>query len=132
MHPPTHPTLFAGAQVRCAHVTLGGEVPAGLHGGGLLGITYQRATTAGVELSGEESSPVMQFYSWSGMHKVCGGSKEWGHSRRCWRQGGVGTQQPVLALSRLHAYHAASTSTKCGPGLCVQAPRSSCCSSREW
>jgi hypothetical protein len=44
----------------------------------LLGITYQRATTAGVELSGEESSPVMQFYSWSGMHKVCG----WGNLAR--------------------------------------------------
>lgn len=52
-------------------VSLSGDVPVGLHGGPLLAVALKRMTSSGVELSGEEASPVMQFYSWNGINKVC-------------------------------------------------------------
>lgn len=52
-------------------VQLSGDVPCGLHGGPLLGVALKRLTAAGAELSGEEASPVMQFFSWNGITKVC-------------------------------------------------------------
>ena len=55
---------------------MSGDVPFNLHGGTLLGITFRRMTTTGVELSGEETSYVLQFFSWSGTHKV-----------GCWKAG---------------------------------------------
>jgi len=51
-------------------VSLSGDVPVGLHGGPLLGVALKRMTASGAELSGEEASPVLQFYSWNGINKV--------------------------------------------------------------
>jgi hypothetical protein len=51
-------------------MTLHGDVPCGLHGGPLLGVAMKRMTSSGAELSGEDASPVMQFYSWNGVSKV--------------------------------------------------------------
>jgi hypothetical protein len=51
-------------------VALSGDVPVGLHGGPLLGIAMKRMTSSGAELSGEEASPVLQFFSWNGVSKV--------------------------------------------------------------
>lgn len=52
-------------------MALHGDVPCGLHGGPLLGVAMKRMTSSGAELSGEDASPVMQFYSWNGVSKVC-------------------------------------------------------------
>lgn len=54
-------------------VALHGDVPCALHGGPLLGVALKRLTSSAAELSGEDASPVMQFYSWNGVTKVCGG-----------------------------------------------------------
>lgn len=54
----------------CLQVALSGDVPVGLHGGPLLGIAMKRMTSSGAELSGEEASPVLQFFSWNGVSKV--------------------------------------------------------------
>jgi hypothetical protein len=51
-------------------VALSGDVPVGLHGGPLLGVAMKRLTSSGAELSGEEASPVLQFFSWNGVSKV--------------------------------------------------------------
>jgi hypothetical protein len=51
-------------------VSLAGDVPCGLHGGPLLGVALKRLTSSGAELSGEDASPVLQFYSWNGVTKV--------------------------------------------------------------
>ena len=51
-------------------VELQGDVPCGLHGGPLLGVALKRMTASGAELSGEDASPVMQFFSWNGVSKV--------------------------------------------------------------
>lgn len=51
-------------------VSLSGDVPVGLHGGPLLGVALKRMTSSGAELSGEDASPVLQFYSWNGISKV--------------------------------------------------------------
>lgn len=52
-------------------VALHGDVPCALHGGPLLGVALKRLTSSAAELSGEDASPVMQFYSWNGVTKVC-------------------------------------------------------------
>jgi len=57
-HPPT------------PQVALSGDVPVGVHGGPLLGISYKRQTSSGSELSGEDASPVLQLWSWDGRTKV--------------------------------------------------------------
>lgn len=54
-------------------MALHGDVPCALHGGPLLGVALKRMTSSGAELSGEDASPVMQFYSWNGVSKVGGG-----------------------------------------------------------
>jgi hypothetical protein len=57
----------------CLQVALGGDVAVGVHGGPLLGISYKRLTASGAELSGEDTSPVMQLWSWDGRTKVGAG-----------------------------------------------------------
>lgn len=60
-----------------AQVPLSGDVPVGLHGGPLLGVALKRMTSSGAELSGEEASPVLQFYSWNGVTKVSSPTLKW-------------------------------------------------------
>ncbi|GBF88621.1 hypothetical protein Rsub_01336 [Raphidocelis subcapitata] len=57
-------------KLTCQQASLGGDVPVGVHGGPLLGVSYRRVTSSGAELSGEEASPVMQLWSWDGRTKV--------------------------------------------------------------
>lgn len=59
-----------GVSMVCQQVALSGDVPVGLHGGPLLGIAMKRMTSSGAELSGEEASPVLQFFSWNGVSKL--------------------------------------------------------------
>lgn len=66
--------------------SLGGDVPVGVHGGPLLGVSYRRATSSGAELSGEETSPVMQLWGWDGRTKV--GQSRVGGSCGWWMEGG--------------------------------------------
>ena len=54
----------------CEQVAVGADVPVGVHGGPLLGVSYKRTTTAGAQLSGEDASPVLQLWSWDGRTKV--------------------------------------------------------------
>jgi hypothetical protein len=75
-------------RVTCQQVSLGGDVAVGVHGGPLLGISYKRLTASGAELSGEDTSPVMQLWSWDGRTKVRAGPQTGG---RLWR-----SPHPVL------------------------------------
>ncbi|KAF6235943.1 hypothetical protein COO60DRAFT_484505 [Scenedesmus sp. NREL 46B-D3] len=59
-----------GVSMVCHQVALSGDVPVGLHGGPLLGVAMKRMTSSGAELSGEEASPVLQFFSWNGVSKM--------------------------------------------------------------
>jgi hypothetical protein len=68
---------IASAAAVCLQVALHGDVPCGLHGGPLLGVALKRMTVSGAELSGEDASPVMQFYSWNGVTKVGHNASPW-------------------------------------------------------
>jgi hypothetical protein len=75
LHPTMTPTNQFSAPrhtntIHAPQVALSGDVPVGIHGGPLLGVSYARQTTSGSELSGEDASAVLQLWSWDGRTKV--------------------------------------------------------------